>query len=552
MGKRVHPTTKYARDVVSRKILACLYVRQACQRHLDDLTRSDVYFDEASANHVLDFVRCLPHIEGKLAGQLFDPHPFQMFILGSVFGWKRKENGLRRFRYAYVEVPRKNTKSFLCSGIGLYGLCGDGEGGAQVYAAATKRDQAKIVWGISRKMVRRSEDFSQVIRPYHSSLVFDAKDSFFEPLASDSEKLDGLNTHVAIADELHRWTDPHLWYVIKDSMWAREQPLMVGITTAGNNQTGICYEQRQHVINMLQNGSQYDDRYFGYIATVDQGDDWTKPRTWKKANPMYGIVKKEEDFRAEVDLAKKIPSQEIEFKNTQLDIWTQVADRWLDIDKWKELVDERTVEDLKGKKCIAGVDLSSTTDLTAIAYVFPEEDDYYVWPVFFLPADTIEGRKNRVPYPTWREQGWLTTTLGGAVDQEALRWSLNEMNDIFDIEEVAIDPWNSGGLTPKLIDDGYEVLNIRQGYGSLSGPSKELEKLIVKEQIRHNGNPVLQWNVGNAVIDMDAAGNIKPNKDKSADKIDGVAAILNALARYLVREKPKESVYKRRGLRLIR
>jgi len=550
MARRLHPTTKYARAVVTGKILACRYVIQACQRHLDDLARGDIYFDELAANHVFDFVRCLPHIEGPLAGQLFEPHPFQMFILGSIFGWKRKKDGLRRYRYAYIEVARKNTKSFLCSGISLYGLLADGEGGAQIYAAATKRDQAKIVWGISRKMVRTSPDLSEVVRAYHNSLIVEETNSFFEPLAADSEKLDGLNTHIGIADEMHRWTDSHLWYVIKDSQWARSQPIMAAITTAGSNRKGVCYEQRDHVINILQNGSQYDDRYFGYIATIDEGDDWTTERAWKKANPMYGVIKKKEDFQAEVELAKKIASQEIEFKNTQLNIWTQLSDRWIDVDQWAKLKDDRKLSDLRGMKCIAGVDLAATRDLTAIAYVFPEGDSFYVWPEFFLPADTVENRKHHVPYAAWREQRWLTTTIGGAVDQEAIRYDLNQKKEIFEIEEVAIDPWNSSGLTPKLDDDGFEVINIRQGYASLSSPSKELEKLTIQGKIRHNGNPVLHWNIGNAVIDTDPAGNIKPTKEKSADKIDGVAAMINALARFLVREKPKESVYQRRGVRV--
>lgn len=545
------PVTKYANAVIKGREPACDYVKKACLRHLSDLKRKDIFFDVEAVDRVLAFARLLPHVQGELRGQLFKPHPAQIFILGSIFGWKKKTTGLRRYRYFYVELPRKNAKSYLCSVIALYCLLLDGEGGAEVYSIATKLDQAKKVWDVSKMMVKATPDLSEYVRAFHNSLIVEQTDSKYQPLASDSNTLDGLNPHAVIADELHAWPNRDLWDVMEDGMGGRSQPILGAITTAGFNKIGICFELRAHGISILKNGSKFDDSFFVYIATIDEGDSWKDPKAWRKANPMLGTAKSLEYMKDQCQKAVQMPGKENAFKNKQLDLWTTVEDKWLDVEQWAKLGTKKTLEDLRGKKCVAGVDLSSTTDLTAVVYVFEEADGFFLWPVFFLPEDTVEIRKSRAPYQLWADQGWIETTNGGAVDQEAIRQNLLAMNDLFDIEEIALDPWNSAGLSPKLIEDGFDVVNIRQGFVSLSAPTKELEKLIVKKQIHHNGDPVLQWNIGNVVTDEDPAGNIKPNKAKSSEKIDGVAATINALARYLVREKPKQSVYERRALRVI-
>lgn len=546
------PVTKYANAVVKGKEPACDYVKRACRRHLSDLKRKDIFFDSDTVNRVLTFARLLPHVQGKLRGQLFEPHPAQIFILGSIFGWKDTKSGLRRFRYFYVELPRKNAKSYLCSVIALYCLLLDGEGGAEVYSVATKLEQAKKVWDVSKMMVKATPELSEYVRAFHNSLIVQETDSKYQPLASDSNTLDGLNPHAVIADELHAWPSRDLWDVMEDGLGGRMQPILGAITTAGYNREGICFELRNHGISTLTVSPKFDDTFFCYIATIDKGDDWRDRKVWKKANPLLGTAKSVAYMADQCKKAQQMPGKENAFKNKQLDIWTMVAERWLDVDEWAKLKKRRTLEDLRGRKCIAGVDLASVSDLTAVVYLFEEGEGFFAWPVFFLPEETIEIRKSRVNYQSWVDQGFIETTNGAAVDQDAIRHHLNLMSEVFQIEEVAIDPWNSAGLSPKLIEDGFDVINIRQGFVSLSAPTKELEKLVVKKLIHHNGNPVLQWNIGNVVTDKDPAGNIKPNKAKSREKIDGVAALINALARYLVREKPKESIYEKRGVRFIR
>jgi phage terminase large subunit-like protein len=487
----VCPVTKYATAVINGKEPACEYVKEASRRHLSDLKWRDVYFDRAAVDKVLTFARLLPHVQGELRGERFKPAPAQIFILGSIFGWKKKSTGLRRYRYFYVELPRKNAKSFLCSVIALYCLLLDGEGGAEVYSVATKLDQAKKVWDVSKMMVKSTPGLAGHIRAFHNSLVVDSTDSKYQPLASDSNTLDGLNPHAVIADELHAWPSRDLWDVIEDGMGGRSQPLLGAITTAGFNKIGICFELRNHGLAILKNGSKFDDTFFIYIATIDAGDDWRDPKSWRKSNPMLGTAKSLEYMKDQCQKAQLMPGKENSFKNKQLDEWTTVADRWLDVERWEKLKDDRTLEDLRGLKCIAGMDLASTVDLTAIVYLFQESDGFFVWPVFFLPEETVEARKSRAPYQLWTDQGWIETTPGGAVDQEAMREHLLHMNNIVDIEEIALEPWNSAGLSPKLIDDGFEVVNIRQGFVSLSAPTKELEKLVVKKEIKHNGNPVI-------------------------------------------------------------
>lgn len=547
----IHPVTKYAKAVVDGKELAGSLVRRACRRHLSDLKRRNLFFDEQAANLALGFARLLPHVQGDLRGKKFVPHSSQEFILGSIFGWKVKASGLRRFSVAYVEIPRKNAKSFLGSAIGLIGLMADNEGGAEVYSVATKKEQAMKVWSVARSMVKMTPSLLSYVRPYHNSLVYERTDSIFKPLASDEDKLDGLNPHIVIADEIHAWPNRELWDVMEDGMGGRSQPLIAGITTAGYNQTGICYELRGHVINTLKSEKDYDDATFGYIATIDEGDDWKDSKVWKKANPLLGTAKKTDYMRKQVKLATQMPGKENAVKNKQFNIWTKVADKWLDPDVWGKLPKVKNLDELKGRHCIASGDLSAISDLTAINYLFAGDEGYSVWPTFFLPEEKI-AQRGRAPYEKWENEGWLFPTPGNVVDYDFILENIRMMNEIFEIDEVALDPHNATQFSNNLSDEGFDVVLVPQNYSNLSAPSKELERLYLTKKIRHNGSPVLRWNIGNVVLRVGPTGNVLPDKNKSAEMIDGAAALITGLARYLAQEKPKESVYETRGLRVIR
>jgi len=544
-----HPVTRYAKAVTSGKELACEYVKKACRRHIRDLKRRDLFFDEKAASLALGFSRLLPHVQGDLRGKKFIPHPSQEFIIGSIFGWKTKSSGLRRFGVAYVEIPRKNAKSFLGSAIGLIGLMADNEGGAEIYSVATKKEQAMKVWSVAKSMVKMTPALSGYVRAFHNSLVYSRTDSIFKPLASDEDKLDGLNPHIVIADEIHAWPNRELWDVMEDGMGGRSQPLMAGITTAGYNQDGICYELRGHVINTLEGEKDYDDATFGYIATLDEGDSWLDPKCWKKANPLLGTAKKKEYMRKQVKLAQQLPGKENAVKNKQFDIWTKVADKWLDREGWRNLPKVKSIDELEGRHCVAAGDLSSISDLTAITYLFDGPEGYSVWPTFFLPEEKI-AQKGRAPYEKWENEGWLFSTPGNVVDYDFVLQNVREMQQIFEIDEIALDPHNATQFSNNLTDEGFEVVLVPQNYTNLSAPSKELERLYLTKKIRHNGSPVLEWNIANVVLRVGPTGNVLPDKKKSAEKIDGAAALITGLARYLGREKPKESVYQRRGVRV--
>lgn len=555
---KIDPVTKHAKRIIRGTIPACKFVKQAAQRHLDDLTRKDLFFDSNRVDLVFKFIGQCKHYKGDLAGEPIELDESQKFIIGSVFGWYWKKTGRRRYRKAYVEVPRKNGKSTLASAVGNYLLIGDGEAGAEVFAVATKEDQAKIVWSAAKEMIMRNRHLKRLVKPFHNSLFVHSSSSVFKPLGSDSDTLDGLNPHGAICDELHAWKKRDLLDVIEDGMGARSQPLLFIITTAGFNKEGVCYETRNHGVQVLDPGGYEDDAFFCYIATIDEKDDWKDPKTWAKANPLLGVSKQQEYMEQQCQQAQQLPGKLNAFLNKQLNVWTDAAVAWLDRERWDKMADpDWQLQNLHGETCYLGVDLSATTDLTATVYVFPPRrgsKKYRLYPRFFIPEANLKARQDRdkVPFQLWVDQGWVQVTPGEVVDYDFVRADISSHKALFNIKEIAIDPWNQAAIAPKLIEEGFEVFSVRQGFQSLSAPSKEFEKLIIDRNISHDGNPCMRWNIANAVAELDAAENKKPAKNKSTGRIDGVAGSVNAFARILEQEGDKPSVYESRGLRVIR
>lgn len=546
------PVTAYAEAVVSGKTMVCRYARLACERHLRDLERKEFVFDLAAVELSLGFSRLLKHYKGATAGQYFEPEPWQAFVKGSIFGWKRPD-GLRRFRFAYLEVPRKNGKTFMGADAGLQGLFADHESGAEIYSIATKRDQAKIVWEDAKVLASRAPSLARRSKGYMTSLVVPSTASRFLPLSKDTKKMDGLNPHLSIGDEVHAWEDDFLFRQMNDAMGARSQPLFLLITTAGNNVDGICYRLRDHVIAILEGneGAGYvDDEFFGTIYTLDEEDDFRDQEVWGKANPNLGVSKSAGYMASQVKLARQIPSEEFTVKNKQFNIWTAIEKAWLDMERWDECGGSIDPERLVKQPCHLGLDLSSIQDPTSVVALFPPGpyDEWVIVPRIYLPEARLQfrEREDRVPYPLWRKQGHLLTTPGDVIDLDFIRRDILALADRHQVIDAGFDPWKAIELATSLESEGLDMIQMRQGHATLGAPTTALEKLVLARALRHGGHPVLRWMANNTAVIRDSNDNIRPDKKASRKRIDAIVATIMALGRALTKTD-NPSVYTRRG-----
>lgn len=507
------------------------------------------WFDKKAADlAVAFFEKLLMHSKGEWAGQPFRLQEWQRDdIIRPLFGWKRAD-GTRRYRHAYIEIPRKNGKSTLCSGIGLYLLLADGEPGAEVYSAAADRDQARIVFDEAKAMVESSPALSEYAKPLRNTIVVHSQRSFYRVLSADAYTKHGLNAHGILFDELHAQPNRELWDVLNTSTGARRQPLMVMITTAGvYDPESICWEQHEYARQVLD-GAIDDPFFFAYIAAADEDDDWTSPVAWAKANPGLGVTIKHDYLDGECKRALASPAYQNTFRRLHLNQWTAQEERWLDLAAWNAC--KRELPDLSGRACFAGLDLSSTTDISAFVLCFPPKDEdepYWLLPFFWIPRDNLfeRVRRDRVPYDAWLRDGLLEATPGNVIDYYYIEQTVRNLATEYDIQEIAFDRWGATLLYQRLEEARQTMIQFGQGFASMSPPMKEFLKLVLSQRIAHNGNPVLRWMVDNVVARSDPAGNIKPDKAKSRNRIDGVVASIMALDR-AVRYAP--SVYDERGI----
>lgn len=529
---------QYAIDVLNGKQPACHWVKRACQRHLDDLAlghERGLWFDTAAAERVLKFFSILKHSKGEWAGQPVRLEPWQQFFLWCIFGWKRAD-GLRRFRTAYISVARKNGKSTIAAGVGLYLLSADGEPGAEVYSAATKRDQARITHAEAVRMVKKSPMLRKRIGIFKDNLHIEASASKFEPLGADSDTMDGLNVHGAIIDELHAHKTRDTWDVLDTATGARRQPLLFGITTAGYDRQSLCWQLNEYTEKVLD-GIIEDDTFFGLIFSLDAEDDWQDESFWIKANPNLGVSKKWDDMRRKAQRAADMPAALNSFKRLELNVWTQSVTKWINLEHWRAC-GEYTIEPeaLAGRTCYGGLDLSSTLDITAWCLVFPPEKNHEPFVVlchFWIPEDNLRQRvrDDRVPYDAWLRAGWITATPGNTIDYDWIFSQIDHDARKYTIREVAFDRWGAARVVNELQKKGLTMVEFGQGFVSMSPPMKELERLILSHKIAHGNNPVLTWMADNLVAAQDPAGNLKPDKAKSREKIDGMVALIMALDR---------------------
>ena len=577
-----HPAHRYALAVCSGEIVAGKLVRQACGKYLDEMEADQKrrvkrssrdrsgklvspHFDVKAAQRSIDFFAFLTHSKGEWAGQVFELEPWQQFILWNVFGWKR-EDGTRRYRTVHIEIARKNGKTQLGAGIGLYMLVADKEGGAEVYAAATKRDQAKILWDEAKRMVWKSKELSSAIAVYRSTsnLSIDSTASKFEPLGADADTLDGLNVHCAIVDELHAHKSSELYEVLETSTGARRQPLMLSITTAGTDETSFCYEQHEYAEKILS-GVLSDDTFFSYIATLDEGDAWDDPSVWIKANPNLGVSVKRTTIEEAVATAKSSPRKQNAVRRYRLNQWTRAETRFIDLARWdagaSELMPAEIEKLTLGRIGYGGLDLSTTTDISAFVAVFPPQDDGDLYDVvckFWIPGEDLaeRERKGRVPYQQWVDEGWITATDGDVIDYTLIRDQIIAFGEDRQILQIAHDPYNAAATVAELTDEGCDMVKFIQGALSFNNPTKQFERLVLSKKLRHGMNPVLRWMVDNVTVATDARGNIMPKKPEhkmSHKKIDGVVSLIMALDRALRNEGVVDtgSIYEERGVLVL-
>lgn len=582
----LHPAEQYAQDVIDGKIIACKWVRLACERHVHDLAHAQergFIFDVESAEYVLRFIGMLRHSKGKWGrgqGEFIRLEPWQQFIIWVAFGWKRDDSerwiqksadghvqdtrGMRRFRVLYEEVARKNGKSTKAAGLGLFLAFADQEPGAEVYSAATKRDQARIVHKEAIRMVRKNSSLRKYIKVVKDNLNLEQTASKYEPLGADSDSTDGLNVHGVIADELHAWKNREMWDVLETATGSREQPMIIAITTAGMDRRSVCFEKNEYTRKVLEgwkDGTFEDDTWFGIIFTLDDGDDWRDENVWIKANPNLNVSKYLEDMRMKAKRAGSMAAALNNFLRRELNVWVQGSVKWMNMDAWriggKGKPALQMGESLKGMTCYAGLDLSSNSDFTTLVLVFLDDDeDIHVLCRFWVPEDTLEVAPHyRSPddarmIQQWVKDGYVEATPGAVIDHDYIYAQVEKDADLYTIDQIAFDRWGASSVVQNLEKQGMTMVSFGQGFQSMNPPMKELERLVLSKKIHHGNNPVLNWMADNLVARMDPAGSVKPDKDKSRDKIDGMVALIMALDLAL-RHPEVKSVYETRGIRRL-
>lgn len=528
---------QYCLDVIYDRILTCEWVKKAVKRQLDDLENlRGFHFDETAANRVCKFIECLTHVKGNLAGQRIHLEPWQVFILTTVFGWKTQD-GRRRFRRVYIEVPRGNGKSCLSSGVALYCLCADKEPGAEIYSFATTRDQAKIVFGDAKRMAEMNKDLRSAfgLEVLANALYLPKAGSTFQPKSAEGSTLDGLNTHLAVIDELHAHKTRAVYDVVETSLGKRLNSLMWVITTAGFDKTGICYEVRSMVTKVLS-GAVQDETQFGIIYSIDKDDDWTTEEALEKANPNWNISVRPEVVGSLQRKAMAMSSAANNFLTKHLNVWVNADSAWMDMRRWDECADHSlSLDEFEGQPCFIGLDLASKIDICAKVLVFPRiEDDgkthYYVFPQFWLPRRAVENAKNS-QYSGWERQELLNVSEGEVTDFRAVKESILEDCSRFDVQEVDFDPWQAAQLSKELEDEGVVMVEVRQTVLNMSDPMKSLQAAVYDRTLHHDGGPVLTWMMSNVIAHTDAKDNIYPRKEFPDNKIDGVVALIMAINR---------------------
>lgn len=493
------------------------------------------WFDEAAGIRVVEFIETFcRHSKGQFAGELFILQPWQRDLVMRLYGWKRSD-GSRRFRRAYIEVPKKNGKSFLMSALSLYHLCCDGEAGAEVYNCACDRDQASIVYNEAATMVDQSPELAEILTTVKSQkrIVYAGQAGVYRALSSEAPTKEGLNASLVVFDELHAQKDRDLWDRFVYAGRMRRQPLTVVITTAGDNRESVCWEQHE-AARAIIDGKSDDTTTFAVIYGAGEDEDWTDPAIWRKANPSFGVLVSEETMRLECEEAKLSATSEGKFRRYCLNQWTRPDTKAIRESDWNACRCEIDLESLAGRWCFVGMDLASVRDFAAVVYLFGDDDGgFTIWPQLFTPSIGLEkrARRDNAPYLDWEAQGHFVSLPGPTIDFQQIRDRLVADSAKFRFREIGFDPWNAEETAHRLESDhGLKMVKVRQGYYDLSEACKALERLVLERKIRQPGNPAFDWMMMNLMWQTDVNENRRPMKQSDTQKIDGAVATIIALA----------------------
>lgn len=538
---------QYARDVISGKIPASKYIKLACQRHLDDLDWQEddgfaYRFDAKAAKDVCTFIELMPHTKGKWARDRMTliMEPWQAFMTVCLFGWMRRKDNTRRFRKFILLVPRKNGKSAWAAAVGLYMFCADKEHGAEVYSGATSEKQAWEVFGPARLMAKKSPHLlaHYGIDVNASNIHILANGSKFEPIVGDPG--DGASPSLAIVDEYHEHQTNKQFDTMETGMGARDQPLMLVITTAGDNIAGPCYEMQQDAQKMLE-GTRVDDELLAMIYGVDEGDEWTDPAILRKANPNMGVSVGEDFLLARQKDAMSTPRKAGVFKTKHLNMWVQSRAAYYNVQKFSEAADPTlTLEQFEGKECIIGVDLAEKRDLTAIEYTFRHGEGYACFGKYYAPEETIELPENE-HYRSWRDAGLLIQIDGAVVDQREILDDIKDDLGRFDVREVSFDPWRSRQMAVELMELGVNCIEFRGSPSNMNEPMREMDALIAAGNLHHDGNLPFTWMLSNVINGTRTGDMHRPAKERAENKIDGPVARMLALGRWMLDDAGDDS-----------
>lgn len=539
---------RYIDDVLSGKQMASTLVRRAIERHQRDLATAkerNLKFVPEMGQRAIDFLELFcHHSQGEWAGQRVKLEAWECALVYLLYGWYWRDTGYRRYTKAYVELAKGNGKSFLASGIALFEMIGSGEPGSEVYSAAVTREQAKIVWDEATFMVAKSPALRKRIRKHRNNLHVPGTPCKFQPLSSETGSLDGKRPQCIVADEIHRWGagGRELWDLLINSFGKRRSPLFLVITTAGVGAESLARQQHDYSERVLT-GVHEDESWFAWVCCLDKDDDYLDERNWIKSNPNLGVSVKIKELREVLNKALGDPSALNGVLRLRFGVWTTTHEQWMPLTLWDECAEMVDAEDLQGRPCFGGLDLSSSDDLTSFVLLFPPYGGDEMWrvlPYYFMPADNVEKRtrKDRVPYDVWQQRGYFTLTPGNVVDTQFVLEKIRELSDQYQIIEIGFDKALSADLTPQIEALGLTMVPIQQGV-ALTPALKKLMELVMRKEFAHGSHPVLRWNATNLVVQMGATGLLKPDKARSSEKIDGIMAVFDALARAMIVPLPE-------------
>jgi len=555
--RKIHVAEKYAYDVVAGKIPVCKEIIQTCKRYIHDRENSkDYYIDEEIAQAYIDFIQQMPLTKGRLAGVPLKLEPWQLFIIWNIYGWHKKKDGYRRFNKVTISVPKKNGKTELIAAIALAHTILDDEFGAEIYIAATSRNQAGICFKAAKTMVRLCKPLQEIIEPLQSGLFYEARNSSIKAISSEAGGIEGGGTSLAVYDEEHEQKDTELKDNLITGQAGKDQPLFISISTAGLDKNRPYYDHIKDCKKILD-GILTEENHFIMIYGLDEGDDWRDPKSLIKANPNYGVsVIPDNVLEKQLEAIQK-PSFQASFKTKHLNIWTDADKTWIPYEVWQKNSREIKIQEYYGKPCYVGIDLASSRDFTAVAFMFENGDGSFTnfWK-YYIPEESMEERskKDNLKFRLWEELGYIQITPGNVVDYKYIENDILELSKNVTMTAVSYDPHNSSEIVTNFIGAGLPMNKFPQGINYMSQPTKEMEKLIMSGKFLHDGNLVTSWMLSNVVIYVDANENIKPHRGKSANKIDGIIATINAMGGYLqlkLEGVNNTSVYSERGVRTL-